>query len=356
MLYRVAGGIASATVGAVFYGNSLLGSILFFWLSSRWVPLQSEWRAMERCIDRSISRHSCQVHSLARFASLLIALFVAYLPCTRASIPVNRHCTGKLQLVCPTVNEMPIDSLIIQCKPFSRYNILPCILQFVVGRSFSNCRSILSLNSHWIKEIVGKDTDSLCSFTRAISRVTQHSDSERFELIRTRPIIGREISGECGIEFPCPRSRSRQRKVRTRSSYSTNRQTREQTCCHYSFTASAYLSFYNLQQLHRTDAAAMEIFLPKFGDTDVGSDRAHPKHVQQRGWLRLERVEFHVSQLPGDLYFALAFLHLRYMWDSTALNGKTKRQTLQRQWHRLISVTFVSSELQLCLRTVHLRR
>ncbi|XP_068986737.1 gustatory receptor for sugar taste 64f-like isoform X1 [Bombus flavifrons] len=45
------GGIASATAGAVFYGNSLLGSILFFWLSSRWVPLQSEWRAMERCID-----------------------------------------------------------------------------------------------------------------------------------------------------------------------------------------------------------------------------------------------------------------------------------------------------------------
>lgn len=101
--YRVAGGIASATAGAVFYGNSLLGSILFFWLSSRWVPLQSEWRAMERCIDRSISRRSCQAHSLARFASLLIALFVAYLPCTRASIPVNRHCTGKLQLVRPTV-------------------------------------------------------------------------------------------------------------------------------------------------------------------------------------------------------------------------------------------------------------
>lgn len=103
ILYRVAGGIASATVGAVFYGNSLLGSILFFWLSSRWVPLQSEWRAMERCIDRSISRHSCQVHSLARFTSLLIALFVACLPCTRASIPVNRHCTRKLQLVRPIV-------------------------------------------------------------------------------------------------------------------------------------------------------------------------------------------------------------------------------------------------------------
>ncbi|OAD57920.1 Putative gustatory receptor 64f [Eufriesea mexicana] len=49
------GGIAAATVGAVFYGNSLLGSILFFWLSSRWVPLQSEWRAMERYIDSTVT-------------------------------------------------------------------------------------------------------------------------------------------------------------------------------------------------------------------------------------------------------------------------------------------------------------
>ncbi|XP_017755948.1 PREDICTED: gustatory receptor for sugar taste 64f-like [Eufriesea mexicana] len=53
--FHTRGGIAAATVGAVFYGNSLLGSILFFWLSSRWVPLQSEWRAMERYIDSTVT-------------------------------------------------------------------------------------------------------------------------------------------------------------------------------------------------------------------------------------------------------------------------------------------------------------
>ncbi|KAK1137714.1 hypothetical protein K0M31_002209 [Melipona bicolor] len=49
--FRTRGGIAAATVGAVFYGNSLMGSILFFRLSLRWVSLQCEWRAMERYID-----------------------------------------------------------------------------------------------------------------------------------------------------------------------------------------------------------------------------------------------------------------------------------------------------------------
>lgn len=115
-------------------------------------------------------------------------------------------------------------------------------------------------------------------------------------------------------------SRSRRHEVRTRSGYSTDRR----TCLCQTRTnlldllfhrdpASVYLSLYNLQQLHRTDAAAMEIFLPKFRDTAVGSGRAHPKHVQQRRWLRLERIEFHVSQLPGDVYPTLAFLHLRHM-------------------------------------------
>ncbi|XP_034176740.1 gustatory receptor for sugar taste 64f [Osmia lignaria lignaria] len=45
------GGIAAATIGAVFYGNSLLGTILFFWLSFHWRSLQCEWRAMEKYID-----------------------------------------------------------------------------------------------------------------------------------------------------------------------------------------------------------------------------------------------------------------------------------------------------------------
>ena len=46
------GGIADATVGAVFYGNSLLGTILFLSLSPRWISLQHDWRAMEQYIDR----------------------------------------------------------------------------------------------------------------------------------------------------------------------------------------------------------------------------------------------------------------------------------------------------------------
>ncbi|XP_029177344.1 gustatory receptor for sugar taste 64a-like [Nylanderia fulva] len=49
--FEMQGGIASATAGAIFYGNSVLGLILFFWLSPRWVILQRDWRAMEQFID-----------------------------------------------------------------------------------------------------------------------------------------------------------------------------------------------------------------------------------------------------------------------------------------------------------------
>ncbi|XP_012217564.2 gustatory receptor for sugar taste 64e-like isoform X2 [Linepithema humile] len=49
--FEVQGGIASATAGAVFYGNSVLGLIIFFWLSPRWVMLQRDWRVMEQFID-----------------------------------------------------------------------------------------------------------------------------------------------------------------------------------------------------------------------------------------------------------------------------------------------------------------
>lgn len=62
----IPGGLGTATVGAVFYGNSLVGSILFFSLSSRWVSLQYEWRAMERYIDRSISRSYKQKLAIIR--------------------------------------------------------------------------------------------------------------------------------------------------------------------------------------------------------------------------------------------------------------------------------------------------
>lgn len=64
--FQIRGGLGAATVGAVFYGNSLVGSILFFSLSSRWVSLQYEWRAMERYIDRSISRSYKQKLAIIR--------------------------------------------------------------------------------------------------------------------------------------------------------------------------------------------------------------------------------------------------------------------------------------------------
>ncbi|XP_023246192.1 gustatory receptor for sugar taste 64a-like [Copidosoma floridanum] len=49
--FQTRGGIADATVGAIFYGNSLLGNILFLRLCPRWITMQYDWRAMERVID-----------------------------------------------------------------------------------------------------------------------------------------------------------------------------------------------------------------------------------------------------------------------------------------------------------------
>ncbi|XP_063972231.1 gustatory receptor for sugar taste 64e-like isoform X2 [Diachasmimorpha longicaudata] len=42
------GGVATATGGIMFYGNSLVGTMLFFWLAPKWISLQQEWRMMER--------------------------------------------------------------------------------------------------------------------------------------------------------------------------------------------------------------------------------------------------------------------------------------------------------------------
>ncbi|XP_046736250.1 gustatory receptor 5a for trehalose-like [Diprion similis] len=50
--FEIKGGIGAATAGAVFYGNSVLGSFLFLWLAPRWPALQQEWIAMEQLIDR----------------------------------------------------------------------------------------------------------------------------------------------------------------------------------------------------------------------------------------------------------------------------------------------------------------
>ncbi|XP_047354718.1 gustatory receptor for sugar taste 64f-like isoform X2 [Vespa velutina] len=49
--FGVRGGIAAATAGAIFYGNGLCGTIMFLWLSPRWVILQNDWKAMEQFID-----------------------------------------------------------------------------------------------------------------------------------------------------------------------------------------------------------------------------------------------------------------------------------------------------------------
>ncbi|RLZ02212.1 Gustatory receptor 2 [Cephus cinctus] len=50
--FELKGGITSATSGAVFYGNSLIGAVIFLWLAPHWVVLQQDWRAMERLINR----------------------------------------------------------------------------------------------------------------------------------------------------------------------------------------------------------------------------------------------------------------------------------------------------------------
>ncbi|XP_043675727.1 gustatory receptor for sugar taste 64a-like isoform X2 [Vespula pensylvanica] len=49
--FGVRGGVAEATAGAIFYGNGLCGTIMYLWLSPRWVILQNDWKAMERFID-----------------------------------------------------------------------------------------------------------------------------------------------------------------------------------------------------------------------------------------------------------------------------------------------------------------
>ncbi|KAG8034622.1 hypothetical protein G9C98_007698 [Cotesia typhae] len=50
--FQIHGGIAAATAGAVFYGNSLFGLGLFMWLSPRWISIQQQWKSMELQLDR----------------------------------------------------------------------------------------------------------------------------------------------------------------------------------------------------------------------------------------------------------------------------------------------------------------
>ncbi|XP_012278986.1 gustatory receptor 5a for trehalose [Orussus abietinus] len=71
--FQVQGGVGAATAGAVFYGNGVLGAILFLWLSPRWIPLQRQWRAMERLID---SKHKSVERPRLRWKFLAIVLLV----------------------------------------------------------------------------------------------------------------------------------------------------------------------------------------------------------------------------------------------------------------------------------------
>ncbi|XP_011502851.1 PREDICTED: gustatory receptor for sugar taste 64f-like [Ceratosolen solmsi marchali] len=49
--FQTKGGISDATIGAVFYGNSLIGNIMFLRLCPRWISIQYDWRAMEQILD-----------------------------------------------------------------------------------------------------------------------------------------------------------------------------------------------------------------------------------------------------------------------------------------------------------------
>ncbi|KAF7989425.1 hypothetical protein HCN44_008099 [Aphidius gifuensis] len=44
-------GISAATAGAVFYSDSFIGAVIFYFLSPKWTKLQQEWRLMEQQLD-----------------------------------------------------------------------------------------------------------------------------------------------------------------------------------------------------------------------------------------------------------------------------------------------------------------
>ncbi|XP_031833758.1 gustatory receptor for sugar taste 64f [Nomia melanderi] len=87
--FQMRGGIGAATVGAVFYGNSLLGLILFFWLSSRWASFQCEYRAMEQYIDRNSSERS-----YLRWKFLLISTVVLLLALIEHILSILKNAEG----------------------------------------------------------------------------------------------------------------------------------------------------------------------------------------------------------------------------------------------------------------------
>ncbi|XP_076665650.1 gustatory receptor for sugar taste 64f isoform X2 [Andrena cerasifolii] len=87
--FQTRGGITGATVGAVFYGNSLLGAILFFRLSSRWMSFQCEWRAMEQYIDSN-----CADGPRLRWKLFLISAVVVLLALVEHVLSVINNMEG----------------------------------------------------------------------------------------------------------------------------------------------------------------------------------------------------------------------------------------------------------------------
>ncbi|CAB0037321.1 unnamed protein product [Trichogramma brassicae] len=71
---RPTGGIADATAGAVFYGNSLLGNFMFLRLCPRWIAVQYDWRAMERLLDKVKTKRPRLRWRFATIAAAILGL------------------------------------------------------------------------------------------------------------------------------------------------------------------------------------------------------------------------------------------------------------------------------------------
>ncbi|XP_070156540.1 gustatory receptor for sugar taste 64a [Polyergus mexicanus] len=85
-IFGVQGGVAAATAGAVFYGDSVIALIVFLWLSPRWITLQRDWRAMEQFIDSNkIERPKLRWRFYLITASILLLALVEHI----LSIAIN---------------------------------------------------------------------------------------------------------------------------------------------------------------------------------------------------------------------------------------------------------------------------
>ncbi|XP_072755740.1 gustatory receptor for sugar taste 64e isoform X2 [Anoplolepis gracilipes] len=133
--FEMQGGITAATAGAVFYGNSVIGLIIFFWLSPRWVTLQRDWRAMEQFIDSNkMERPKLRWRFYLITASILLLALVEHL----LSIAVNSKnydWSGKtenstfqnfLQIYCMSSHAFIMDDL--------SYNLALGIYIFIIAK------------------------------------------------------------------------------------------------------------------------------------------------------------------------------------------------------------------------------